>query len=560
MARAMGKSRCADRVGQLPGVANSEPLSRFSVTLYPATLCEVSGVLKSSLQLNTIVAGEHFCHTVYMRASTSTRISLAIGFAVLSILTVSGFEQFRREERDLRAVAEQELRVLGTVVEIAVANAIRDAQFADVYETLDSLQRIDATLRIGITDTQGVPLIAGRAAPSLPSDGANASANDWRDLLPGAVAEGVAQQRSVLRALGPEGRSALLLVQPLRADGSTQPFGALVLTRSLRDLGRDLRITQLAWLASLVVAGLAVLWIGRVAGRHLVTAPLASLGAAMREVRDGDGAVRVAAHNHDEVGALITEFNAMVQAVAEARQRLEVEIEARNTLERGLLHVDKLVTVGQLASGLAHEIGSPLQVLHGRASSLRDAVHEPVEVQRQAAILVTQTERIIRIVEQLLSFGRRLPLTTAPHDLSRVVGEMVEFIEPTAKRRGVDVSFEHDTGLPLVLVDADRMQQVTLNLLTNALRATERGGWVRVTLRYHTQVTITVADSGCGIAPALLPRLFDPFFTTASSEGGAGLGLAVARSIVLEHGGTIEVESHEGRGSAFTVTLSAGVA
>jgi len=504
-----------------------------------------------------------------MRTSTSTRISLTIGLAVLVTLAISGYEQFRREARDLRAVAEQELRVLGTVIEIAVANAFRDAQLADVRETLDSLHRIDPSLRIGITDPRGVPLVDVRSVPALPNDGAPATADDWRDVLPGAIAEGITQQRAVLRALGPDGRAALLLVQPLRADGSTQPFGALVLTRSLRDLGRDLRATQLAWLISLAVAGLAVLWIGRVAGRHFVTTPLASLGAAMREVRDGDGAVRATAPHQDDVGALVSEFNAMVVAVSEARQRLEEEIDARNALERGLQHVDKLVTVGQLASGLAHEIGSPLQVLHGRATTLRDTSHEPAEVRRQAAILVTQTERIIRIVQQLLHFGRRLPLTIASHELRRVVEPMVEFIEPTARRRGIDVTFESDDRLPMVSIDADRIQQVTLNLLTNALRATERGGWVRVTLRREaseacasspedpspTRVQLTVSDSGCGIAPSLQPRLFEPFFTTAASEGGAGLGLAVARSIVQEHGGEIVVESEEGRGSRFTVTL-----
>jgi signal transduction histidine kinase len=504
-----------------------------------------------------------------MRTSTPTRISLAIGFAVLVTLAVSGYEQFQREKRDLRTVAERELRVLGTMVEIAVANALRDAQLADVHETLDSLHRIDPSLRIGITDPRGVPLVGRRAGPALPRDETLDAADEWRDLLPGAIAEGMAQQRAVLRALGPDGRDALLLVQPLRADESTEPFGALVLTRSLRDLGRDLRMTQLAWLASLLVAGLAILSIGRVAGRHFVTAPLASLGAAMREVRDGDGAVRVTARHSDDVGALVSEFNAMVAAVSDARARLEREIEARHALERGLQHVDKLVTVGQLASGLAHEIGSPLQVLHGRATTLRDASHEPEEVRRQAAILVTQTERIIRIVQQLLSFGRRLPLAIAPHDLRSIVAPMVEFIEPTARRRGVEVTFEHDDALPLMAVDADRLQQVTLNLLTNALRATERGGWVRVSLRREppdtsaaqsvepspARVQLAVADSGCGIAPDVQPRLFEPFFTTAASEGGAGLGLAVARSIVHEHGGEITVESEPGRGSRFTVSL-----
>jgi signal transduction histidine kinase len=286
-------------------------------------------------------------------------------------------------------------------------------------------------------------------------------------------------------------------------------------------------------------------------------------------VRDGDGAVRVTARHSDDVGALVSEFNAMVAAVSDARARLEREIEARHALERGLQHVDKLVTVGQLASGLAHEIGSPLQVLHGRATTLRDASHEAEEVRRQAAILVTQTERIIRIVQQLLSFGRRLPLAIAPHDLRSIVAPMVEFIEPTARRRGVEVTFEHHDELPLISVDADRLQQVTLNLLTNALRATERGGWVRVSLRREppdtsaaqsvesspARVQLAVADSGCGIAPDVQPRLFEPFFTSAASEGGAGLGLAVARSIVHEHGGEITVESEPGRGSRFTVSL-----
>jgi signal transduction histidine kinase len=498
-----------------------------------------------------------------MRASTSTRISIAIGMAVLATLAVSGYEQLRREERDLRNVAERELRVLGTLVEIAVANALRDAQLGDVHETLDSLHRIDPALRIEISDLLGAPLAAVRADSALAPRAAPESFGNWRDSVPGAIREVRAEQRSALRELGPNGRSALLLVQPLRADNSSAPTGVLLITRSLRDLGRDLRVTQLALLASLLVAALAVLWIGKLAGQRYVTAPLDALGAAMREVRGGDGAVRVSAPHRDEVGDLAAEFNAMVAAVAEARQRLEQEIEARTALEHGLQHVDKLVTVGQLASGLAHEIGSPLQVLHGRATTLRDGAMETHDVQRQAAILVTQTERIIRIVEQLLSFGRRLPLAIEPQDLRTVVSAMVEFIEPAARRRGVAVAFNADDVLPLVAVDADRMQQVTLNLLTNALRATDRGGEVTVSVRrvasehgnVHESVALAIADTGRGISPEVQSRLFEPFFTTAASEGGAGLGLAVVRSIVIEHGGQISVESTEGKGSQFVVTL-----
>src|SRR5262249_44489167 len=157
---------------------------------------------------------------------------------------------------------------------------------------------------------------------------------------------------------------------------------------------------------AVVVAFVAItMGAGILLGTAYVTRPLATLLDGIAHVRDGDFKSRVPLARHDEIGALVDEFNSMVAALGDARQRIEHETEARLRLERGLQGIDKMVTIGQLSAGLAHEIGLPLQVLSGRASALQTRSSDP-EIRRQAEILVEQTARITRIVEQLLSFGR----------------------------------------------------------------------------------------------------------------------------------------------------------
>jgi signal transduction histidine kinase len=238
----------------------------------------------------------------------------------------------------------------------------------------------------------------------------------------------------------------------------------------------------------------------------------------------------------------------MVDTLAEARQRIDHETEARLRLERGLQGIDKMVTIGQLSAGLAHEIGSPLQVLSARGSALATRSADP-ETRRQAEILVEQTARITRIVDQLLSFGRRRPPVIAPRDLARPVRTVLELLDGEARRRGVALELAVDDGDHTIEADEDQLQQIVLNLVRNALAATPSGG--RITVRIEAapglaQVRLIVRDTGPGIPPELQGRLFEPFFTTRASEGGTGLGLAVVRAIVTDHGGTITASSEHG--------------
>ena len=197
-------------------------------------------------------------------------------------------------------------------------------------------------------------------------------------------------------------------------------IGAIVVSRVTDDVRADLARTRWRLIAVVVALVAVTLAAGVLLGTAYVTRPLATVLYGISHVRAGDFRSTVPLAHHDEIGALVDEFNAMVDALALARQRIEQETEARLRLERGLQGIDKMVTIGQLSAGLAHEIGSPLQVLSARGSALATRSADP-ETRRQAEILVEQTARITRIVDQLLSFGRRRPPVIAPRDLARPV-------------------------------------------------------------------------------------------------------------------------------------------
>ncbi len=258
------------------------------------------------------------------------------------------------------------------------------------------------------------------------------------------------------------------------------------------------------------------------------------------------------------------EFNLMLAQLEEARRRLIDAAEAREALETGLQRLDKLATLGQVSAGLAHEIGSPLQILSGRARQLAGRSDLPADVQRSARILEEQSDRIAKIVEQLLSFARRKSARMEKTDVAAAVASIVELFEPEARRCGVRLQLDREYGLPKVVADADQIQQVVMNLLTNALRATPRGGDIRVFLapgsfasadgtRQDPSVSLMVADTGEGMSEDVRRQMFEPFFTTGADAGWTGLGLAIVKSIVDEHGGTIAVSSVSGSGTQVTV-------
>jgi signal transduction histidine kinase len=223
--------------------------------------------------------------------------------------------------------------------------------------------------------------------------------------------------------------------------------------------------------------------------------------------------------------------------------------------------------VGEIAATLAHEIGSPLQVLNGRSRDLAARTDLPPNAAKSAGILVEQTERIHQIVEQLLDLARRKAPKIAEFDVREPVRRVVELFSTPARRSGVRLEIETQ-DVPRLEGDQAQVQQVVLNLLQNAIRASNEGGVVRVSVTSasferpsdsspQASVAITVDDSGRGIPDAIESRIFEPFFTAWNGEGeaqGTGLGLAVVKSIVTDHGGLVTVtKPPSGAGARFVV-------
>lgn len=238
------------------------------------------------------------------------------------------------------------------------------------------------------------------------------------------------------------------------------------------------------------------------------------------------------------------------------------DISERVALERAAVQADKLAALGTLAAGVAHELNNPVGIISTRIELMLEEAEKlrlPEAFCEDLRVLHRNAQRVARIAQSLLSTSRRSPGEHGPVDLNRVVEEILLLAGKTMAREGIRLRVALAQGLPPVLGDAGALQQVVLNLLTNAREAMPGGGEVRITTERAPDrtgwVRLVVADNGPGIPHEVLPRIFDPFFTT--KRVGTGLGLSVSYGIIKDHGGTLSVESQPGAGTAFTLAFPA---
>ena len=231
------------------------------------------------------------------------------------------------------------------------------------------------------------------------------------------------------------------------------------------------------------------------------------------------------------------------------------DISERKRLQEQLRKTERIAELGTVASGMAHEIGTPMNVILGRAEYLMDRVtDEPIKKGLQT--IITQVERITRVMNQLLSFARRKTPERGALDLKQVVEDSLEMFHERLARSQIRLELLLADPCPMVLADADQMSQVMINLVMNAVHAMPDGGTLRVALAPELQVVrLTVADTGHGIPREVIKKIFDPFFTTKEFGKGTGLGLTVVKGIIEEHQGSIAVDSQEGLGTTFTILL-----
>jgi two-component system NtrC family sensor kinase len=299
----------------------------------------------------------------------------------------------------------------------------------------------------------------------------------------------------------------------------------------------------------------------------VVYRPVKELIDGTHRVAGGDLEYRLPVRSDDELGELAASFNTMTAEVGGVQAKIEEQVR-RKTLElekvhKTLLRSEKMASIGKLAATVAHEINNPLfGILTYARLVLRELLKHEVpqrdEMAEQLQTIERESKRCGDLVKNLLTFSRQAPSVREPNDLNTIVHRAVLLVKHKLEMQ--NIAFEENLAehLPPVLCDANQIQQVVLVLMMNASEAMAKGGQLAVSTGFDGQTeqgVVRVKDNGSGIPADVMPRIFDPFFTTKEDQNRTGLGLAVAHSIVEQHGGEITVRSEPGLGTEFQVGL-----
>jgi len=349
--------------------------------------------------------------------------------------------------------------------------------------------------------------------------------------------------------------------------------GALEMTESLtrRDEYTRSTIQRTMFLMGAMI--IAAMLLVAVVGLRLIGRPLQALIQKTQQVADGDLRTPVTVGGSDELATLATALNQMSEKLDASQQAVQRESAQRIEALAQLRHGDRLKTVGRLASGVAHELGTPLNVVSGRAGLIAGGNLGVEDVIKSATAIQAETTRMTGIVQQLLNFARRSTPKQTLCDLNSVIDLTVSLMESIIRKKNAQVSVTERLSEGIsVNIDAAQMQQVFSNLLMNALLSKNSGVTVQIAAQSCDAVSpessgsepirsvrISMTDNGEGIAEADLPHVFEPFFTTRDVGQGTGLGLSISHGIVSEHGGWMTVESVPGQGTTFSVFLPVGV-
>jgi signal transduction histidine kinase len=475
------------------------------------------------------------------------KVVLSTVFGTLLVLIAFGYFRARKEV----AVFDQDMRkdhtLIGATLGVCVASTWASAGEQRALELIDRADAERPGLRIGWIHSDG-------------SQSARAPVFAWKP--PGDFRT---TDHSVTADPNNPARSFLVTRVPVR--GPNGLLGAIEIAESLEIRTGYLRSaaasTLYATFGTFLISGVVAL----VLGVWLVGRPLRLLTLKAQRVGGGDLGGPLDLPQKDEIGVLAAEVNSMCERLAEANARTQAETQARYRALEQLRHADRLITVGRLAAGVAHELGTPLNVIAGRAKMLRRGDVDPASAQEYLTVISEQAERTTSIIRQLMDFARRREPRMISTDLLSVTRSIVSLVEPLARRRRLTVR-AISTCSVLTRGDATQIEQVVSNLVVNAMQACKDGGSVEVSCGVADSgangvaingsarcAYVRVTDDGHGMPPETVEHVFEPFFTTKDVGQGTGLGLSVAHGIVRDHGGAIAVESAVGRGSQFTVYL-----
>jgi two-component system NtrC family sensor kinase len=458
----------------------------------------------------------------------------------VTVLLIYGIFAVDRERRLFEQDVERDTRLIARTIRGSVESVWTDWGEAKALELVEDLDRVEEDVRVRWIAASDIR--EGLGAPELVAE--------ELDRLERGEEFSVRHAKGQLRAVS--------TFAPVEHAGSV--VGVLEVQESLEAADEYTRATIVRFAALAAAISLLVAILAVPVGLRFVGSPLQRLVDKTRRAGAGDFSGEVEIGSKDELGELGEAVNSMCSDLAQSQRRIQEESEARLAALEQLRHEDRLKTVGRLASGVAHELGTPLNVVGGRAGLIAQGKLDASETVDAARIIKQQAQVMTAIVRQLLDFARRRAPAKSRVDLAPLVGQSIELLQPMASKQGVEIVSELIPGPLEADVDAGQLQQVVTNLVLNAIQASNAGGKIHVTVEARDsgserEVCLVVEDEGQGIASADIPHIFEPFFTTKKTGEGTGLGLSLVYGIVQEHGGRVEVSSILGEGTRFEVFL-----
>jgi signal transduction histidine kinase len=491
---------------------------------------------------------------------SSLRARLGVS-AALVIAAVVGLSTYLQARIVARAVEAESLDAAAAIALGVSADLGEHTTTPSTEELVDLL----ADYRKAVPAVQSITITAAAPAAIIASSDATAP--------PRALALG---ERAVVRgelvsyADGPVGLHFVAV--PL--ERHRQRYGAVVVAVGMDALRRVQRQSRQAALVFAAVA-IVLLALGLdFLGRRFVHRPLAAVLDTMARASAGDLAARAPRGSTDEIGVVAEGLNGMLERMAGFNETLQAEVErateelrganrelmdaaqrlfaARRELARG----QRLALAGRMAASVAHQVGTPLNVISGYVQMLRAKQEDGSPDAERFGKIQEQIDRVTTIVQSLLDRARRPALTLVPVAPGDLLEGLAELVRPSVVGRRIELDLDVAPGLPEVGADRVQLEQALLNLVSNAVDAMPEGGRLSLAARPDgDRVAFVVTDTGDGIPPEDLPRVFDPLYTTKPPGKGTGLGLPILREIVDAHGGTVRLESRPGEGTTAVVCL-----
>jgi signal transduction histidine kinase len=492
----------------------------------------------------------------------TTRLVVLLMLALMIITGAYDYVRLERERDRLAELARTDQRVFTETLALAVSRNVRRGRTTEeLQELLEEIRARPGLVWAAVYDPDGHVVAVSMASGEPPTAA---------DQL---VHTALRAKATVVEPIHEAGGTVFRYIRPFRWSNGRP--AALEVRESLerveKEFARAVRESVVSRVVVLVFFVLSTVALTR----WSIARPIGTLIRGARAVGAGDLTQRIDIGRRDELGELAEEFNRMAANLQQAHQALVEQSEQRLRLEREVQQAQKLVAVGMLAAQVAHEIGTPLNVISGRAEAVARSLPADHKDRRQLEAIQRQTDRIAGIVRELLDYARPRQPQLRDESLPAVLGRVTDLVDGRCREKSVRLRLELPPDLPPVVGDGDQLQQVFVNLIVNALDASPAGSAIRVTearqallpeegrasvLRGTAErpaIAVHVLDEGPGMTKEELDQVFQPFFSTKKRGQGTGLGLPIVEEIVRAHHGEVEMLSVLGHGTEVIVRLPA---